>query len=97
MFIIFIGKLFFFKYIINFFIKCYWKEKLKIEYIEFGLKVLVKEVKQFNIWFIVIFFLGCGNGGLNWEVVKLMIVYVCVEFFDVWVVIFELVGVLVVD
>ena len=91
------GKLFPPKYIINFPTKRHWKEKSKIEYIESGLKVLVKEVKQLNIRSIAIPPLGCGNGGLNWEVVKPMIVHACAEFPDVRVVIFEPVGAPVAD
>ena len=97
MFTTYIGQLFPPKYIINFPTKRHWKEKSKIEYIESGLKVLVKEVKQLNIRSIAIPPLGCGNGGLNWEVVKPMIVDACAEFPDVRVVIFEPVGAPVTD
>ncbi|MCL2935071.1 MAG: macro domain-containing protein, partial [Trichodesmium sp. MAG_R03] len=97
MFTTYTGQLFLPKYIINFPTKRHWKEKSKIEYIESGLKVLVKEVKHLNIRSIAIPPLGCGNGGLNWEVVKPMIVHACAEFPDVRVVIFEPVGAPVTD
>jgi len=90
------GKLFP-RYIINFPTKNHWKGKSKIEDIESGLKALIKEVKQLNIQSIAIPPLGCGNGGLNWEVVKPMIVNTCAEFPDVRVVIFEPVGAPVAD
>ena len=85
------------RYIINFPTKDHWKGKSKIEDIESGLKALVKEVKKLNIKSIAIPPLGCGNGGLNWEVVKPMIVNACTEFPDVRVVIFEPVGAPVAD
>ncbi len=85
------------RYIINFPTKRHWKGKSKIEDIESGLKALIKEVKQLKIQSIAIPPLGCGNGGLNWEVVKPMIVGACAEFPDVRVVIFEPVGAPIAD
>ncbi|NES05639.1 MAG: macro domain-containing protein [Okeania sp. SIO2F4] len=90
------GKLFP-RYIINFPTKRHWKGKSKIEDIESGLKALIEDVKQLKIQSIAIPPLGCGNGGLNWEVVKPMIVNACAEFPDVQVVIFEPIGTLIAD
>ena len=58
------------KYIINFPTKGHWKEKSKIEYIEEGLKSLVSEIVRLGIKSVAIPPLGCGMGGLSWEVVK---------------------------
>nr|WP_222427079.1 macro domain-containing protein [Hyella patelloides] len=77
------------KYIINFPTKRHWRGKSKIEDIESGLKALVESVKQFDIKFIAVPPLGCGNGGLNWAQVKSMIVNAFVELPDIQVVIFE--------
>lgn len=61
------------EFIINFPTKKDWKQPSKLEYIIEGLKDLVKVVEDNNIASIAIPPLGCGNGGLNWEIVKKMI------------------------
>lgn len=60
--------------IVNFPTKNKWREKSKISYIEKGLEKLIEliEFKQPNI--IAIPPLGCGNGGLDWNEVKALIV-----------------------
>ncbi|RAL25701.1 macro domain-containing protein [Thermoflavimicrobium daqui] len=60
------------KYIINFPTKKHWKEKSKIEYIQDGLESLIQEIKSLEIKSIAVPPLGCGNGGLKWEDVKLL-------------------------
>ena len=61
------------RYIINFPTKDHWKELSKIEYINNGLIDLKWFVLENNINSIAIPPLGCGLGGLDWEVVKLKI------------------------
>lgn len=61
------------KIIINFPTKTDWYSKSKYEYIEEGLKDLVKVIEEYKIESIAIPPLGCGNGGLKWEKVKPMI------------------------
>lgn len=61
------------KYIINFPTKEHWRNPSKLDYIESGLTDLVRVVKEKNIQSIAIPPLGCGNGGLDWLVVKSMI------------------------
>lgn len=58
------------KWIINFPTKKHWRNRSKIEYIETGMKVLVETINEKNIKSIAIPPLGCGNGGLNWDEVK---------------------------
>jgi len=58
------------KIIINFPTKKDWKHKSKYEYIEKGLKDLVKVINEYNIKSIAIPPLGCGNGGLEWDKIK---------------------------
>lgn len=71
------GKLHFYKehekIIINFPTKNKWREKSKIEYIEKGLDALIKLIVDLNIKSIAIPPLGSGNGGLNWNDVKVLI------------------------
>ena len=61
------------KFIVNFPTKKHWKSRSKIEFIETGMKELVKEIKRNKINSIAIPPLGCGNGGLNWNDVKSII------------------------
>lgn len=59
--------------IVNFPTKKDYKHKSKYEYIETGLVALVQVIQEHGIRSIAIPPLGCGNGGLDWEVVKPMI------------------------
>lgn len=61
------------QYIINFPTKNHWKEKSKLSYIKEGLIDLINFIKENNIQSIAIPPLGCGNGGLKWEIVKPLI------------------------
>ena len=77
------------RYIINFPTKRHWKGNSRLEDIKTGLKALVEEVKQLRIQSIAIPPLGCGNGGLDWAVVKPLIIDTFADLLDVKVVIFE--------
>lgn len=59
--------------IVNFPTKKDYKHKSKYEYIETGLVALVAAIKEHGIRSIAVPPLGCGNGGLDWEIVKPMI------------------------
>lgn len=61
------------KFIVNFPTKRHWKGKSKIEDIQSGLTSLVEEVQKRGIQSIAVPPLGCGNGGLDWEVVRSLI------------------------
>lgn len=54
--------------------KDHWRQPSKLEWIERGLVELVAEVRQLQIPSIAIPPLGCGNGGLDWKIVRPMIV-----------------------
>ena len=60
------------KWILNFPTKLHWRERSKLEYIELGLKKFVDTYSQQNITSIAFPKLGCGNGGLDWNIVKPM-------------------------
>jgi O-acetyl-ADP-ribose deacetylase (regulator of RNase III)/uncharacterized protein YwgA len=62
------------KYIVNFPTKAHWRNPSKIEWIKDGLKDLRKQVQALKIESIAVPPLGCGNGGLNWDDVKPLIV-----------------------
>jgi O-acetyl-ADP-ribose deacetylase (regulator of RNase III) len=83
------GNLFNPRYLINFPTKRHWKGKSKLEDIKAGLEALVAEVQRLEIQSIAIPPLGCGNGGLDWVVVKPLIVNAFAELPDVTVMIFE--------
>ena len=61
------------KKIVNFPTKNKWREKSQIFYIESGLEALLKYIVKNSIKSIAIPPLGCGNGGLDWDIVKSVI------------------------
>jgi O-acetyl-ADP-ribose deacetylase (regulator of RNase III) len=62
------------KYIINFPTKGHWRENSRLKDIASGLQALIEEVKSRGIQSIAVPPLGCGNGGLDWQKVRPMIV-----------------------
>ncbi len=58
------------KIIINFPTKTNWQLPSRYEYVEEGLKELVKVIQREGIKSIALPPLGCGNGGLDWTLVK---------------------------
>jgi len=61
-------------FVINFPTKHHWRDKSKIEKIELGLEDLVRKIQELEIKSISIPALGCGEGGLDWDEVKPLIV-----------------------
>ena len=61
------------KNIINFPTKKHWKNKSEYEYIEKGLEKLKKAIENYNIKSIAFPKLGCGLGGLEWNIVFSML------------------------
>ncbi|MFM7858404.1 MAG: macro domain-containing protein, partial [Flammeovirgaceae bacterium] len=59
--------------IINFPTKTEWFKKSQYSYIEEGLKDLASVINEYKIHSIAIPPLGCGNGGLDWSKVGLLI------------------------
>jgi O-acetyl-ADP-ribose deacetylase (regulator of RNase III) len=62
------------KYIINFPTKRHWRGNARLEDIRSGLRALIRDVQRLGIRSIAVPPLGCGNGGLDWRVVRPMIV-----------------------
>lgn len=77
------------KFIINFPTKRHWKGKSRLEDVETGLKALIDEVRTLNIRSVAVPPLGCGLGGLQWSVVRLMIEKAFTNLPDVKVFLFE--------
>lgn len=61
------------KLIVNFPTKAHWRQPSKYEYIEKGLDALRNEIRERKIKSIAIPPLGTGQGGLDWSIVKPMI------------------------
>jgi O-acetyl-ADP-ribose deacetylase (regulator of RNase III) len=76
-------------YIINFPTKRHWRGDSRIEDIQAGLPALISEVKRLKITSIAVPPLGCGLGGLDWDVVKPMIEKAFAELPEVRVMLFE--------
>ncbi|MCF8869723.1 type II toxin-antitoxin system antitoxin DNA ADP-ribosyl glycohydrolase DarG [Xanthomonas campestris] len=62
------------RFLINFPTKDHWRAKSRIEYIELGLNALVEDIRRLGISSVAIPPLGCGNGGLDWDLVRPLIV-----------------------
>ena len=59
--------------IINFPTKAHWRNPSRYEYIDSGLQDLVRVIAELGIASIAIPPLGCGNGGLDWTIVRSMV------------------------
>ncbi len=73
------------RYIISFPTKGHWRERSMLENIEAGLIDLVEQLKQLDVRSVAVPPLGCGQGGLDWSVVRKRIETACegVEGLDV--------------
>jgi O-acetyl-ADP-ribose deacetylase (regulator of RNase III)/uncharacterized protein YwgA len=76
------------QFIVNFPTKAHWKSPSKIEYIQTGLVALKNEIAKLKIKSIAIPPLGCGNGGLNWDIVKEIMIKE-LESLDIEILIYE--------
>ncbi|UHG92553.1 type II toxin-antitoxin system antitoxin DNA ADP-ribosyl glycohydrolase DarG [Spirosoma oryzicola] len=61
-------------YIINFPTKVHWKGSSQLEYIVRGLDDLVRVINEYGIKSVAVPPLGCGYGGLDWNVVKPLLI-----------------------
>jgi O-acetyl-ADP-ribose deacetylase (regulator of RNase III) len=71
------------RWIIHFPTKKHWRHRSKLEWIREGLKDLVRVVRDNHIHSIAVPPLGCGNGGLDWELVRREIEGAAAELPDV--------------
>jgi len=60
--------------------KGHWKEPSRYEWIESGLKELATRAHSVNAETVAIPMVGCGNGGLDWNRVRPMILTIMSEF-----------------
>jgi O-acetyl-ADP-ribose deacetylase (regulator of RNase III) len=80
------------KYIVNFPTKRHWRGNSRIEDIVSGLEALIQEVRDRKIHSIAVPPLGCGNGGLDWGVVRPLIEQAFAQVPDVEVLLFSPAG-----
>ncbi len=77
------------RWIVNFPTKQHWKAKSQVEWIEDGLNDLRQFIIEKNVSSIAIPPLGAGNGGLDWQDVKLKIESALSDLPNVEILIFE--------
>jgi len=77
------------RFVINFPTKKHWRNPSKLEYIEAGLIDLLRQVRALEIRSLAMPPLGCGNGGLDWPTVRLLIMQAFDSLPDVRLVLFE--------
>lgn len=77
------------KWIINFPTKRHWRNPSQMEWIEEGLRDLVRVIQEHGIRSIALPPLGCGNGGLEWQVVRPVIEEALGQINEVEVVAYE--------
>lgn len=77
------------RYILNFPTKRHWRAGSRIDDIELGLVDLVAQVRRLGITSIAVPPLGAGNGGLDWRIVRPLIVAAFLGLPDVRVLLYE--------
>ena len=77
------------KFIINFPTKRHWRGASRLEDIEAGLSDLVTVIKKYDIKSIALPPLGCGLGGLDWNVVRELIEDKLKDLADLEITVFE--------
>ena len=77
------------RWIINFPTKKHWRHPSRLEWVREGLKDLVQVIQRLKIRSVALPPLGCGNGGLDWEMVRREIEAAVEELPSVSVVVYQ--------
>ncbi|HOX03629.1 MAG TPA: macro domain-containing protein [Candidatus Paceibacterota bacterium] len=77
------------RWIINFPTKQHWRQPTKLEWVRDGLAALKEVIRAKGIKSIALPPLGCGNGGLNWAVVRPVIEQALGDLTGVEVIVYE--------
>lgn len=77
------------RWIINFPTKQHWRHPSKLEWVREGMAALREVIREKQIRSIALPPLGCGNGGLDWEVVRPLIEEALGDLKDVEIVVYE--------
>jgi O-acetyl-ADP-ribose deacetylase (regulator of RNase III) len=80
------------RFIINFPTKRHWRSRSSLEDVAAGLEDLVSTVRRLQIGSLAVPALGCGNGGLDWAVVRPLIEKAFTDLPDVRVLLFPPAG-----
>lgn len=80
------------RYVVNFPTKRHWRDKSRLTDIRAGLGTLVEEIRRRSISSVAVPPLGCGNGGLDWAVVRPLIEDAMNQVPEVRVLLFEPAG-----
>jgi O-acetyl-ADP-ribose deacetylase (regulator of RNase III) len=80
------------RFIINFPTKRHWRGNSRLEDIDAGLDALVEEIARLGVHSIAVPPLGCGNGGLDWAVVRPRIISSLGSVPDLQILLFAPVG-----
>ena len=80
------------RWIINFPTKKHWRNPSKLEWVQEGLRDLAAVLRKHNIRSVAVPPLGCGNGGLDWMMVKREIEAALAELPDVDVLVYQPTG-----
>lgn len=75
--------------IVHFPTKQHWRHPSKLEYVREGLVDLIRVIRTREIQSIAVPALGCGNGGLEWRLVRSLIVEAFEALPEVRVALFE--------
>jgi O-acetyl-ADP-ribose deacetylase (regulator of RNase III)/uncharacterized protein YwgA len=78
--------------VINFPTKRHWRGRSRLEDIDSGLQDLVRVLRDWNVRSVAVPPLGCGNGGLDWDVVHPRITAALRDLPDTHVLLFEPAG-----
>lgn len=76
------------RWIVHFPTKKHWRHPSRLEWVRTGLRDLVRVIHEKDIKSIALPPLGCGNGGLDWELVKREIEAAAAEVPDVDILVF---------
>ncbi len=77
------------RYIINFPTKRHWRQPSRMDDIRAGLPALIAEVRKLGVQSVAVPALGCGNGGLDWEQVRPLIIAAFAELPNVTVYLYD--------
>jgi O-acetyl-ADP-ribose deacetylase (regulator of RNase III) len=77
------------RWIINFPTKKHWRHRARTEWVRDGLVSLNRVIREKSIRSIAIPPLGCGNGGLDWKLVRPLIESALADLEDVDVIVYE--------
>jgi len=77
------------RWIINFPTKRHWRNKTEMEWVKQGLIDLRRVIKENDIHSIAVPPLGCGNGGLDWNEVRVLIEHMLGDLKEIEVFVYE--------